>query len=108
MKHRHGTADIEAHAIRAALAREIARAAAASGLSQRELAELLGSAQPHVSALLSGKIDGFSLDRLVKYMNLLGDDVHIVVLPRPPERERARTWVIGPASGMAAGGFSHA
>lgn len=96
------------HAVRVALAREISHAVSASGLNQREVAELLGTAQPKVSALMAGKVEGFSLDRLVRYLNLLGEDIHIVVLPKPPERERARTWVINPTSGTAVGGGAHA
>lgn len=95
-------------AVRVALAREIAQIALASGQNQREISELLGTTQPRVSALLAGKVEGFSLDRLVMYLNLLGDDIHIVVLPTPPERERSRTWVIGPASGMVGGGSMNA
>lgn len=100
--------DEEPHAVRVALAREITRIVSARGLTQREAAELLGTAQPRVSALMSGNVEGFSLDRLVRYLNLLGEDIHIVVLPKPPERERARTWVINPASGGGTGGLAHA
>jgi len=95
-------------AVRVALAREIAQIALASGKNQREISELLGTTQPRVSALLAGKVEGFSLDRLVRYLNLLGDDIHIVVLPTPPEREQSRTWVIGPASRMVARGSMNA
>jgi predicted XRE-type DNA-binding protein len=100
--------DEEPHAVRVALAREIAQIVSERGLTQREAAELLGTAQPRVSALMSGAVEGFSLDRLVKYLNLLGEDIHIVVLPKPPEREHARTWVINPASGTGTGGLAHA
>ena len=98
----------ESHAVRAALAREIAQIVSARGLTQCEAATLLGTAQPRVSALLNGTIEGFSLDRLVRYLNLLGEDIHIVVLPKPPEQACARTWVSGSALGTRAGGHSHA
>lgn len=97
----HPATDPGSRAVRAALAREIANAVSAKGLNQREAAELLGTTQPKVSALMAGKVDGFSMDRLVVYLNLLGEDIHIVVLPKPSEREHARTWVISPASGVA-------
>lgn len=100
-------ADAGPHAVRVALAREIANVVSAKGLNQREAAALLGTAQPRISALMTGKVEGFSMDRLVTYLNLLGEDVHIVVLPKPLEREHARTWVINPASG-AAGALAHA
>lgn len=101
-------ADHEPHAVRLALAREIAQIVSARGLTQGQAAELLGTAQPRVSALMSGNVDGFSLDRLVRYLNLLGEDIHIVVLPKPPEREHAHTWVINPASTTSGGGLAHA
>lgn len=90
--------DAGSRAVRVSLAREIASVVVARGLSQREAAELLGTTQPKISALMGGKVEGFSMDRLVTYLNLLGEDIHIVVLPKPSERERARTWVINPAS----------
>jgi hypothetical protein len=69
---------------------------------------MLGTAQPKVPALLAGKVEGFSLDRLVRYLNLLGEDIHIVVLPKPPERARARTLVINRTLTPAEGGPAHA
>lgn len=107
-KDNESTADAEPRAVRVALAREISNIVSAQGLTQREAAELLGTTQPKVSALLAGKVEGFSLDRLVRYLNLLGEDIHIVVLPKPPERERARTLVINQALAMAEGGLAHA
>lgn len=99
--------DAGPRAVRVALALEISHVVSASGLNQREAAELLGTTQPKVSALMAGKVEGFSMDRLVTYLNLLGEDIHIVVLPKPSEREHAHTWVISPASG-AAGELAHA
>jgi predicted XRE-type DNA-binding protein len=81
-------------AVRVALAREIARIAADGGLTQCQAAELLGTTQPKVSALFAGKVEGFSLDRLVRFLNLLGEDIHIVVLPSAPEAARATARVM--------------
>jgi predicted XRE-type DNA-binding protein len=105
---RHEEDDREQRAIRVALAREIAQVISARGFTQREAAEVLGTTQPKVSALMSGNVEGFSLDRLVRYLNLLGEDIHIVVLPKPPERNRAHTWVINPALGALADGVARA
>jgi predicted XRE-type DNA-binding protein len=80
--------------VRVALAREIASIAADRGLTQCQTAELLGTTQPKVSALFAGKIEGFSIDRLVRFLNLLGEDIHIVVLPSAPEGSRATTRVM--------------
>jgi len=38
-------------------------------LTQKKAAALLGIDQPKISALLSGKLSGFSLERLIRYLN---------------------------------------
>jgi predicted XRE-type DNA-binding protein len=48
-------------------------------LSQARAAELLEIDQPKISALLQGKLSGFSLERLFRFLTLLGQD--IIVLP---------------------------
>ncbi len=55
----------------------------AKGLTQAAAAKLLGIDQPKVSALLRGKLTGFSTERLIKFLNALGRDVEIVVKVRP-------------------------
>jgi predicted XRE-type DNA-binding protein len=56
-------------------------------LTQTRAAALLGIDQPKVSALIRGKLDGFSLARLFRFLNALGRDVEIVI--RPPRHEGA-------------------
>jgi predicted XRE-type DNA-binding protein len=62
-------------------------------LTQTRAAALLGIDQPKVSALMRGKLDGFSLDRLFRFLNALGRDVDIVIRPARHEGE-ADTRVI--------------
>jgi predicted XRE-type DNA-binding protein len=50
-------------------------------LTQTRAATLLGIDQPKISALMRGKLDGFSLDRLFRFLNALGRDVEIVIRP---------------------------
>ena len=50
-------------------------------LTQSKVATLLGLDQPKISALCSGRTDGYSIDRLFKFLNLLGHDVEIRVKP---------------------------
>ena len=53
-------------------------------LTQAATARVLGIGQPKVSALLRGRLDGFSSDRLFRFLNALGCDVRIgVSRPRP-------------------------
>ena len=49
------------------------------GLTQIQAAEVLGITQPKISALLRGRLDGFSMDRLVRFLISLDQDVRISV-----------------------------
>ena len=53
-------------------------------LSQAQAGKLFGIDQPKVSALLQGKTAGYSLDRLFRFLNALGQQVEIVVRPADP------------------------
>ena len=90
---------------KAALASQIASIVSHRHLTQVETARVLGTGQPKVSQLLAGKLDGFSMERLIRYLNALGRDVQIVVTPKPRSRDHATVRVIGkwrsPRSGDA-------
>jgi predicted XRE-type DNA-binding protein len=60
-------------------------------LTQIEVAAALGINQPKVSALLHYKLEGFSVERLMRFLTALGHDVEIVIRPRP----RARSARLG-------------
>jgi predicted XRE-type DNA-binding protein len=66
---------------KADLAFEISRAIGERDLTQAEAAEILGVDQPKVSALVRGRLSGFSMERLYRFLNALGKDVEIVVQP---------------------------
>ena len=57
----------------------IADAIAERKLTQAQAADILGIDQPKVSALVRGKLEGFSIDRLLRFLNALGRDVEIIV-----------------------------
>ncbi len=78
---------------KAELARKIAELIAKRRLTQAAAAELLHVDQPKVSALARGRLAGFSLDRLVRFLALLGSDVEIAVRPRSRAMSRARVMV---------------
>jgi predicted XRE-type DNA-binding protein len=78
---------------KAELARKIGTLIAKRGLTQAAAAELLKIDQPKISALVRGRLAGFSLDRLVRFLVLLGSDVQIVVKPRTRAMGRARVLV---------------
>ncbi len=79
--------------VKAELARKISEIITKRHLTQAEAAELLGIDQPKVSALMKGKLSGFSCDRLFRFLNALGRDVEIVVKRKPKSRPKARISV---------------
>ena len=77
-----GLADAGDHLIKAGLVVKIARIIEQRELAQAAAAELLGIDQPKVSAMLSGQFRGYSVERLMRFLVALGQDVEIVVRPR--------------------------
>jgi predicted XRE-type DNA-binding protein len=59
------------------LAAHILKTIRARRLTQAAAGELLGISQPKVSALLNGRLDGFSTERLFRFLNCLGWNVQI-------------------------------
>ena len=68
--------------VKAELARKIGSIISKQNITQVQAAEILGIDQPKVSALLNGKLSGFSIVRLFRFLNALGNDVEIVVKTR--------------------------
>jgi len=78
---------------KAHLASMIAAIIESRGLTQGEAARVLGATQPIVSNLRRGRLSGFSLDRLLRFLNALGRDVEIRVASSSGRRGAARTTV---------------
>lgn len=79
---------------KADLAIQIRSIASHRHLTQAEAARLLGTTQPKISDLFAGKIAGFSLERLIKYLMLLNRDVTLVVTPKSQSSRRAMLRVV--------------
>jgi predicted XRE-type DNA-binding protein len=62
-------------------------------LTQAKAAKLLGLDQPKVSMLLRGRLAGFSIERLMRLLMLLGQDIRISVHPTPEGVSKARVRV---------------
>ena len=62
-------------------------------LTQTQAADVLGVDQPKISALIRGRLSGFSIERLLRFLLRLGTDVSITIKPhsRPRSKPRART-----------------
>ena len=78
---------------KAELAQKIGVIISRRRLTQADAAKLLGVDQPKVSALLRGHLSGFSFERLMRFLILLGRDVEIVVKEPRPSRRSARLQV---------------
>jgi predicted XRE-type DNA-binding protein len=81
-------ADPDEALVKAELAGAIAALVNARRLNQTQAAELLGVDQPKVSALMRGRLSGFSVDRLLRFLLALDRDVDIVVTPKKEARPR--------------------
>jgi predicted XRE-type DNA-binding protein len=79
---------------KAKIVHQIGQAIAAKKLSQAKVAAILDVDQPKISGLLRGRFEGFSLDRLLRFLNALGSDVEIVIRPAKALNGTARTRVI--------------
>ena len=63
------------------LAMALNRSIKERGLKQAEVARLIAIPQPKVSALVNYRLDGFSVERLMEFLTLMGRDVEIIVRP---------------------------
>jgi predicted XRE-type DNA-binding protein len=63
------------------------------GLTQAQAAKLLGVDQPKISALIRGQLTGFSIERLMRFLLRLGQDIRITVEATPRNRSTARVLV---------------
>ena len=89
-----GLPDADDRLAKAELARQIGAIIRERGLTQTAAARALEIDQPKVSALLAGQLRGFSLERLARFLTLLGRDVQIVVREIPASRSTGRLTVV--------------
>jgi len=75
---------------KADLAIAVGRAIERRRLSQSRAAALVGVDQPKISALVNGDTRGFSVDRLLKILTRLGQDIDIRVHEAKNARGRVR------------------
>jgi predicted XRE-type DNA-binding protein len=78
---------------KAELARQISKLIKKRKLTQKQAAEILNIDQPKISALIRGRLRSFSLERLIRFLNELGQDVNIMICPTKSQAERGSTWI---------------
>jgi len=62
-------------------------------LSQVAAARLLDINQPKISALVNYHLEGFSVERLLHFLNALDRDIEIIIRKKPQSRKTARILV---------------
>jgi predicted XRE-type DNA-binding protein len=76
-----GLPNAEEHLIKAQLVFKIDTIMMGRGLKQIEAAKLFGVRQPDVSKMLRGEFRQFSVERLLRFLVALDQDVQIIVKP---------------------------
>lgn len=90
-----GLPNPEERLAKAKLAMQIDHIIRKKRLTQEQAAKILGVSQPKISALLRGKLAGFSMDRLFKFLMALGQDIEIRIKSKPARtRRKARTTIL--------------
>ncbi len=84
-----GIKNADEHALKAELVRQIATVMKEQELTQSAAAQRLGIEQPDVSKMLKGHFRQFSVERLMRFLVALGQDVEIVVRPVSAARAKA-------------------
>jgi predicted XRE-type DNA-binding protein len=88
-----GVRDAGEKQTRVRLAVAIRQIIEAKHLSQTAAAHLLNVNQPKISALMNYQLEGFSVERLMNFLNALDRDVEIVIRKKPRSRRTARIVV---------------
>jgi len=88
-----GLPNADEHLIKAQLVYKISGLMKARGLKQVAAAKLFGVKQPDVSNMLRGDFRQFSVERLLRFLVALGQDVEIVVRPHEGTRKPAQLRV---------------
>src|SRR5437016_5006803 len=88
-----GYADPEEMLAKAEVVRQIVNIIRKRGATQAQAAAILGLRQPKISDLMRGKFAGFTMDRLLRFLNALGRNVEIVIRPMPVSQRYAVTHV---------------
>jgi len=88
-----GVPNAEEHLIKAQLVFKIDKIMKDKRLKQAAAAALLGVKQPDVSKMLRGEFRQFSVERLLRFLVALDQDVEIVIKPRRSRDDTATLHV---------------
>jgi predicted XRE-type DNA-binding protein len=83
----------EEHYVKAQLVFQMQQIMKARKLRQTAAAALMGIKQPDVSNLLHGRFRGYSIERILSFLQALDQDIEIVVKPKACKEKAARIIV---------------
>src|ERR1700724_2901578 len=81
-----GVPNAEEHLVKAQLVSKIDTIMRKRGMKQIDAAELFGVRQPDISKMLRGEFRQFSVERLLRFLVALNQDVEIIVKPHRDKR----------------------
>jgi len=88
-----GLSNPEERLAKAEIAVEIGKVIKLRQLTQEQAAVIAGIPQPKISAIVRGKLEDISLDRLYRVLNGLGVNISVVLTPQP-EWSKGNTMVV--------------
>jgi predicted XRE-type DNA-binding protein len=83
----------EEHYVKAQLVFQMQQIMKACKLTQTAAAELMGIKQPDVSNMIRGRFRGYSIDRILSFLQALDQDIEIVIKPKASKAKAARIIV---------------
>jgi predicted XRE-type DNA-binding protein len=92
-----GLPNSEQELLKAHLTVQLYRLIKGRGLTQTQAAELLGTTQSQVSALMRCRPVSVSVGRLMEFLTILGQDVEVTVRPAPSRTTGHMSVVVQPA-----------
>lgn len=89
-----GLPDADEMYLKAQLAHSIRRTIQARSITQKQAARLMGATQPKVSAIMGGKLETFTSDRLLRYLLQLGVPMSLTIYESKAALSQARMMVM--------------
>ncbi len=77
-----GVADPDIALIKSEISREIFGMMKSKNLSKSKAAEMIGITPEKMTDILIGKLKDFTLEKLLRFMNRLGNDIYISYFPK--------------------------
>ena len=88
-----GRPDAQEHYVKAQLMFQIQQIMKARKLTQTAASKLMGIKQPDVSNMLRGRFRGYSIERILGFLQALDQDIEIVIKPKSSTSKAARIIV---------------